>query len=76
MALLLKGGKPRNVLVDESFIQVINDKYKGVRVTCKYCQKELNKNASHLQDHLNICKKYQEAVRLGQTPAALRVPTA
>ncbi len=71
MVLLLKESKPRNVLVDESFIQVINDKYKGVRATCKYCQKKLDKNTSHLQDYLNICKKYQETARLGQTPVAL-----
>lgn len=71
MALLLKKDKSRNSFIDESFIQVINDKYKGIRVTCKYCQKELNKIAFCFQDHLNICKKYQEAAKLGQIPAAL-----
>ena len=58
MALPLKGGKTRNALVDKLFIQVINNKYKGVKATCKYCQKKLDKNASRLQDDLNICKKY------------------
>lgn len=66
MALPLKGGKPRNPIVYESFIQVINENFKGARVKCKYCQKRLDKNASSLQDHLNVCKNYQEAARLGQ----------
>ena len=69
MALPLKGG---NAIVDESFIQFINDRVKGAKVTCKYCQKELDKNASRLRDHLNGCRNYQEAVTSVQTSAALR----
>lgn len=48
MALSLKRGKPRNAFIDESFILVINDKHKGIKITCKNCQKELDKNASRL----------------------------
>ncbi len=76
MALPLKGGQTRNAVVGELFIQVVNDEHKGAKVTCKYYQKELDKNASRLQDHLNIFKNYQEAARLGQTHTALPAPTA
>lgn len=55
MCLTPKRGKPRNAVVDESFTEVINDKFKGGRDTCMYCQKEFDRNTSRLQDHLNVC---------------------
>ena len=72
----MKKDKPCNAFVNESFIQVINNKYKSVKATCKYCQKKLDKNAFRFQDHLNIYKKYQKAARLDQTFAALHVSIA
>lgn len=68
MSLPSKRGKHCNAIVDESFTELINDKFKGGRATCKYCQKELDRNTSCLQDHLNVCKNYQEAMRAGTTP--------
>lgn len=61
MALSLKEGKLRNTIIDKSFILFTNNKFKGAKVICKYCQKKLDKNAFQLQDHVNGCKKYQEA---------------
>ena len=55
MALPMKGGKPRNLLVEKSFTIVINPKFKGARAECKYCHKELDRNASRLQIHLDDC---------------------
>ncbi len=74
MAVPLKGGKLRNVIVEEFFRKIKDDRFKGARAECKYCQKELDKNTSRLQNHLDVCKSYLEAVKLGQTPEALRVP--
>lgn len=42
----MKGEKPRNLLVDELFTIEIDLKFKEVRAKCKYCHKELDKNAS------------------------------
>ena len=47
-ALLLKESKPYNAIVDKSFKQIINNKYKGVKLICKYFKKCLDKNASYL----------------------------
>ncbi len=74
MAVPLKRGKPRNAIVEESFRKINNDRYKGEGAICKYCQKELDKNTSRLRNHLDVCKSYQKAVKLGQTPGALRAP--
>ncbi len=71
MAVRLKGSKPRNAIVEESFRKIKDDRFKDARAACKYCQKELDKNTSRLQNYLDICKIYQEAVKLGQTPEAL-----
>ncbi len=72
MAVPLKEDKPRNAIVEESFRKINNDKFKDARAACKYCQKELDKNTSRFQNHLDVCKSYHEAVELGQTPGALR----
>lgn len=69
-------GKPSNSIVDESFIQVINDGFKGVRVVCKYCSKELDKNTSGLQNQLNSCRIHQEARTSGQALAVLHASIA
>ncbi len=74
MAVPLKGGKPRNAIIKAFFRKINDDRFKGARAACKYCQKELEKNSSRLQNHLNVCKSYQEAVKLGQTPRALLAP--
>ncbi len=74
MAVPLKGGKSHNAIVEESFRKINDDRFKGARAACKYCQKEFDKNTSRLQNHLDVCKSYQEAVKLGQTPGALRAP--
>ncbi len=74
MVVPLKGGKPRNAIAEESFRKINDDIFKDARVACKYCQKELDKNTSRLQNHLDVCKSYQEAVKLGQTPGALHAP--
>ena len=74
MAVPLKRGKPRNTIVEEFFRKINDDIFKGARAACKYCQKELDKNTFRLQNHLDVCKTYQEAVKLGQTPRALCAP--
>ncbi len=74
MAVPLKGGKPRNAIVEESFGKINDDRFKGARAACKYCQKELDKNTSRLQNQLDVFKNHQEAVKLGQTSGALRAP--
>lgn len=74
MAVSLKEGKPRNAIVEESFMKIKNDRFRGARADCKYCQKELDKNTSRLQNHLDVCKSYQKAVKSGQTPGALHAP--
>lgn len=56
MALPLKEEKLQNLLVNESFTDLINSKSKRARVECKYCYKELNRNFFRLHINLNDCK--------------------
>ena len=65
MMLPMKRGKPQNLLVDELFTIVINPKFKKARAKCKYCHKELDRNASRLQIHLDNCKPYFAAKQAG-----------
>ena len=44
MAALLKENKPRNAIVEESFIKIINNKFKNSKVVYKYYHKKFNKN--------------------------------
>ncbi len=74
MAVPLKESKPRNAIVEEFFRKINDNRFKGARASCKYCQKELDKNTSRLQNYLEVCKSYQEAVKLGQTPRDLCAP--
>ncbi len=71
MAVPLKRGKCRNAIVEESFRKINDNRFKGARAACKCYQKELDKNTSRLQNHLNVWKSYQLAVKLDQTLGAL-----
>lgn len=48
MATLPKRSKLRNIIIEKSFIEIINDRFKGLRAAYKYCYKELDKNTSQL----------------------------
>ncbi len=74
MAVPLKGCKPRNIIVEKFFRKINDNGFKGARAACNYCQKELDKKTFQLQNHLDVCKSYQESVKLGQTPRAIRAP--
>lgn len=46
MAALPMGGKSHNTIVEESFTEIINNRFKGLRVICKYCHKKFDQNTS------------------------------
>lgn len=39
-------------------MQVINNKYKNIRVICKYLQEKLDKNTFYFYNYLNNYKNY------------------
>lgn len=71
----MKRRKPQNLLVDESFIIVTNPKFKNAKAEYKYCYKELNKNVSRLQIHLDNCKSYPNARQVFSTISSLQSST-
>lgn len=69
-----KENKPYNAIIEKSFTDIINNRFENSRAVYKYYHKELDKNIYRLQNHLDICKSYQDTMKSSRTPGALRAP--
>jgi hypothetical protein len=56
----MPGGRPKNFLVDENFIDVIIEGLKLPQQKCKHCDHQTTKSAARGQQHLEICEAFKQ----------------